>query len=153
MFWKVFCDIWCENTSGKKNGQLANRLYKTMPLNIWFLHFNLPNQQGWGDNHGVLFFQIRIIISLVPQGGLVCEECPLDLIMISYSSPSDLFGMRPLGGLVLRKAFKPRGHSSHTRPPCGTRLFTQVHCTLPWSASRFDKVHCILTSSILLTVV
>ncbi len=22
----------------------------------------------------------------------------------------------------LRKAFKPRGHSSHTRPPCGTRL-------------------------------
>ena len=30
--------------------------------------------------------------------------------------------MRPLGGLVLRNAFKPRGHSSRTGPPCGTRL-------------------------------
>ncbi len=27
-----------------------------------------------------------------------------------------------MGGLVVRKALKPRGHSSHTRPPCGTRL-------------------------------
>ena len=33
-----------------------------------------------------------------------------------------LIFFRPSGGLVLRKAFKPRGHSSHTRPPCGTRL-------------------------------
>ncbi len=58
-----------------------------MPLNIWFLHFNLPNQQGWGDNHGVLFFQIRIIISLVPQGGLVCEECPLGLSAFLSTRP------------------------------------------------------------------
>ncbi len=50
----------------------------------------------------------------------VCMECPLDLIMISCSSPSDIF--LHLGGLVLRKAFKPRGHSSDTRPPYGTRL-------------------------------
>ncbi len=33
-----------------------------------------------------------------------------------------LIFLRPLGGLVLRKAFKLRGHSSHTGPPCGTRL-------------------------------
>ena len=40
----------------------------------------------------------------------------------AYMLQKYLIFLRPLGGLVLRKAFKPRGHSSHTRPPCGTRL-------------------------------
>ena len=65
----------------------------------------------------------------------VCIKCPLDLIMISCSSPSDLFRMTRwscvffylLGRLVLRKAVRLRGHSSDTRPPCGTRLKT-IHC-------------------------
>ncbi len=42
------------------------------------------------------------------------------------SDPASLVFLRPLGGLVLRKAFKPRGHSVHTRPPCGTRLLLMI---------------------------
>ncbi len=85
----------------------------------------------------------------------VCAKCPLGLIMISCSSPSDLFGMkrwflRPWGGLVLRKAFKPRGHSSHLRSPCGTRLIEllpEKHNTQPKSDNN-DKISIPLLCSI-----
>ncbi len=42
--------------------------------------------------------------------------------MTASHGMTHLILFRPSGGLVLRKQFKPRGHSSHTRPPCGTRL-------------------------------
>ncbi len=62
-----------------------------------------------------------------------------------------LIFLRPLGGLVLRKAFKPRGHSSHTRPPCGTRLIrihyisfmtSTLHILHGGCVTHTSRIHC-----------
>ncbi len=62
----------------------------------------------------------------IPKAGLCWKHGPWE-----WSDPSiwswfhaikSCYAMGLLGVILLRKALKPRGHSSHTRPPCGTRL-------------------------------
>ncbi len=86
-----------------------------------------------------------MITSLVPQGGLVCEECPLGLnAFLSTRPPQGLKNIRyccsipnKSDGELHEIMIKSRGHSAHT----GRGIEPTVYCkTVYFGESKFSRI-------------